>query len=146
MTSFSYDASAFGNEETPLNANVLISQSPSAVQHIVAMAVVKAIKQLSPVDVAVSIKWPNDIYYNRQVKLGGVLVNAECDSDMNMKFTVSSQCLHSCSPIQDLGKFWKYWISNRPYQTNRRFIHGAYLECSKGFPRRTKIRGTENLV
>ena len=83
---------AVGEEESDKQqtTNLLISQSPSALQHIVAMAVVKAIKELAPIDLAVGIKWPNDIYYNREVKLGGVLVTAECDSHLNMKFTVSS--------------------------------------------------------
>lgn len=45
-------------------------------QHIVAVAVVHGIRSQSGYEgLPIRIKWPNDIYYKSQVKLGGILVS-----------------------------------------------------------------------
>lgn len=45
-------------------------------QHIIAVAVVHGIRsQEGYQDLPLRIKWPNDIYYESQVKLGGILVS-----------------------------------------------------------------------
>lgn len=45
-------------------------------QHIVAVAVVHGIRSLPGYEqLPIRIKWPNDIYYKNQVKLGGILVS-----------------------------------------------------------------------
>ena len=45
-------------------------------QHMVGVAVVHGIRTLPGYeDVPLRIKWPNDIYHNGRVKLGGILVS-----------------------------------------------------------------------
>lgn len=66
-----------------------IYNHPSIVQHFLCLATVIAIKRCSIndlmeidesssqfKDLPIGIKWPNDIYYNGQSKLGGILVNS----------------------------------------------------------------------
>uniref|UniRef100_UPI0035901734 biotin--protein ligase isoform X2 n=1 Tax=Myxine glutinosa TaxID=7769 RepID=UPI0035901734 len=57
----------------PLNSR--LGQRLPFLQHLVALAVVQAVRT-SPgyEDVALKIKWPNDVYYGSTVKIGGVLV------------------------------------------------------------------------
>ncbi len=60
----------------PLPSNTRLSSHLPLLQHIVAVAVVYAIRSLPGYEeVPVRIKWPNDIYYKSQVKLGGILVS-----------------------------------------------------------------------
>ncbi|CAN9501495.1 unnamed protein product [Ophioblennius macclurei] len=47
------------------------------VQHLAALAVVEAVRTLPGYqDIDLRVKWPNDIYYSNQVKIGGVLVTS----------------------------------------------------------------------
>lgn len=50
------------------------------IQHAAALAVVLAIRK-NYKDLNVRIKWPNDIYYGREVKIGGVITTANCIGD-----------------------------------------------------------------
>lgn len=51
-------------------------------QHIVALSVVEAIRNLPGYhDLDVRIKWPNDIYFGSRVKLGGVIVSSTMNSN-----------------------------------------------------------------
>ena len=44
------------------------------VQYLISLAVIRAIKEFpGGADMDVAIKWPNDIYINRKIKIGGVL-------------------------------------------------------------------------
>ena len=44
------------------------------IQYMISLAIVRAVKKLSgEVDVDIGIKWPNDIYVNKTLKIGGVL-------------------------------------------------------------------------
>ncbi|XP_071492497.1 biotin--protein ligase-like [Diadema antillarum] len=48
-------------------------------QHIASAAVVEAVRSLKGYeDFDLRLKWPNDIYYGNQQKLGGVIVNSSC--------------------------------------------------------------------
>uniref|UniRef100_A0A8D1G5K2 BPL/LPL catalytic domain-containing protein n=2 Tax=Sus scrofa TaxID=9823 RepID=A0A8D1G5K2_PIG len=47
------------------------------VQHLMSLAVVEAVRSIPQYqDINLRVKWPNDIYYNDLMKLGGVLVNS----------------------------------------------------------------------
>ena len=60
----------------PLPQGTRLSHHLPLLQHIVAVAVVHGVRSLPGYeDLPVRIKWPNDIYYKSQVKLGGILVS-----------------------------------------------------------------------
>jgi len=54
-----------------------IGKTPSIVQHLISLAVVQALGR----DIEVRLKWPNDIYYKNEVKLGGVIATSSILSD-----------------------------------------------------------------
>lgn len=46
-------------------------------QHIASLALVEAVRSLEGYqDINVCLKWPNDIYHGRNVKIGGVVVSS----------------------------------------------------------------------
>ncbi|KAI6205134.1 hypothetical protein M3Y94_00758200 [Aphelenchoides besseyi] len=50
-------------------------------QHILAVSIVDAILSLVDIsDFPLKIKWPNDIYYGRSYKMGGIIVSASCQN------------------------------------------------------------------
>ncbi|XP_047511746.1 biotin--protein ligase isoform X2 [Pieris napi] len=52
------------------------------IQHATALALVRAIRSDPPYqNLDIRIKWPNDIYYGRNVKIGGVITTANCIGD-----------------------------------------------------------------
>nr|XP_061817824.1 biotin--protein ligase-like isoform X1 [Nerophis lumbriciformis] len=54
-----------------------LGQRISFLQHLVALAVVEAVRTLPGYqDIDLKVKWPNDIYYSNLTKLGGVLVTS----------------------------------------------------------------------
>eukprot|EP00943_MAST-04B_sp_MAST-4B-sp1_P002662 g2662.t1 len=60
------------------------------IQYMISLAIVKAIKALpGGNDIDVGIKWPNDIYVNKTVKIGGVLCQS---SSCNGVFDVTIGC------------------------------------------------------
>jgi len=54
-----------------------IGKTPSLIQHIVGLAVVQALGKY----IQLRLKWPNDIYFQDQVKLGGVVVNSSMSAN-----------------------------------------------------------------
>jgi len=58
-----------------LSAISNLGRRPSLVQHILGLAVVQALRRFEG-ELDVRLKWPNDIYYKNEVKLGGVIVNS----------------------------------------------------------------------
>ncbi|CAH0731845.1 unnamed protein product, partial [Brenthis ino] len=59
-----------------------VSPSLPLVQHAAALAAVRAVRdQPSYEHLDIRIKWPNDIYYGREVKIGGVITAANCTGD-----------------------------------------------------------------
>ncbi|XP_046847974.1 biotin--protein ligase-like [Xenia sp. Carnegie-2017] len=61
--------------EIELNSN--LGQRLPFVQHIAALAIVDAVRDISGYqDLNLRIKWPNDIYFGNKTKIGGVLVNS----------------------------------------------------------------------
>ncbi|KAM4620668.1 biotin--protein ligase isoform 2-T2 [Polymixia lowei] len=64
-----------------LNVQVALSsrlgQRIPFLQHLAALAMVEAVRSLPGYqDIDLRVKWPNDIYYSNQMKLGGVLVTS----------------------------------------------------------------------
>ena len=60
-----------------LPASSHLGRRPSLLQHLVTLATVQAVRTVEGLeDLEVGIKWPNDIYYGRQVKLGGVIAKS----------------------------------------------------------------------
>ncbi|KAK7047991.1 hypothetical protein SK128_020642 [Halocaridina rubra] len=54
-----------------------LGQYLSFIQHLIAIAVADAVRdQQGYEDIAVSLKWPNDIYIGSEIKIGGVIVEA----------------------------------------------------------------------
>lgn len=60
-----------------VDPGVGIGKTPSLVQHIVGLAVVQALGE----DIQLRLKWPNDIYFQDKVKLGGVVVNSSLSAN-----------------------------------------------------------------
>ncbi|XP_062516763.1 biotin--protein ligase-like isoform X2 [Corticium candelabrum] len=64
-------------------ANSPVFSRITFLQHVVALAAVHGIRSLPGYEeVDLRLKWPNDIYYGRTMKLGGVLVSSLMFSDM----------------------------------------------------------------
>ncbi|KAI1720182.1 biotin/lipoate a/B protein ligase family domain-containing protein [Ditylenchus destructor] len=85
-----------------------LGKSIGFVQHILAVSVVDAIiSLLKDQEFPLHIKWPNDVYYERKHKLGGVMVNAtirnnqyECivASGLNVSNSRPTVCLNDFLP------------------------------------------------
>ena len=58
----------------PLDSNM--GRSLSMIQHLVMVAVVSAIKKQGYEELNIGIKWPNDLYADSSIKIGGILVNS----------------------------------------------------------------------
>ncbi|CAK1593943.1 unnamed protein product [Parnassius mnemosyne] len=59
-----------------------MSPTLSLIQHAAALAVVRAVRTDPAYEhLDIRIKWPNDIYYGRDVKIGGVITSASCLDD-----------------------------------------------------------------
>ncbi|BFZ09694.1 hypothetical protein BsWGS_12734 [Bradybaena similaris] len=60
-----------------LNLDGQLGQRVSFLQHIISVAVVQSVVTLPGYeDLEIKLKWPNDIYYGKDMKLGGVLVTS----------------------------------------------------------------------
>ena len=59
----------------PIDSN--LGRSLPLIQHLVVVAFVKSIREkIGFEDLDLNIKWPNDIYVNKKIKIGGVIVNS----------------------------------------------------------------------
>lgn len=78
------------------------------VQHILAVAMVDAVISLLEMpDFPLKIKWPNDIYYNRSYKMGGIVITAStCGSSvrctigagLNVSNSLPTVCINDMIP------------------------------------------------
>ncbi|XP_049606377.1 biotin--protein ligase isoform X1 [Syngnathus scovelli] len=60
-----------------IKLNSRLGKRISFLQHLAALAVIEAVRTLPGYeDIDLRVKWPNDIYYGRRLKLGGVLVTS----------------------------------------------------------------------
>ncbi|TRY60840.1 hypothetical protein DNTS_026780 [Danionella cerebrum] len=74
--------------QLPLNS--ALGERICFLQHLMALSVVESVRTLSGYqDVDLRLKWPNDIYYKDQVKIGGVLLRS---SLMGSTYTVMIGC------------------------------------------------------
>jgi biotin---protein ligase len=71
------------NLNVPFQSN--LGRSIVLLQHLMAVSICNSISQLSP-DFPIKIKWPNDLYYGRISKLGGVLVRTS-QSESDQKYS-----------------------------------------------------------
>ncbi|CEF60935.1 Biotin--protein ligase [Strongyloides ratti] len=72
MYSFNYD----------IVSTSLLCKRLTFIQHILVVAMVDAIHSLVNVDdLPLKIKWPNDIYWNRKYKIGGIIVKSSTSGD-----------------------------------------------------------------
>ncbi|XP_078036590.1 holocarboxylase synthetase-like protein isoform X2 [Augochlora pura] len=63
----------------------ILGQRIPLLQHLVCVAIVSAIKSLPGYeDVDMTIKWPNDIYIGKKVKIGGMLIQTTVTSGINI--------------------------------------------------------------
>ncbi|XP_013147643.1 PREDICTED: biotin--protein ligase [Papilio polytes] len=70
--------------QAALSIQVWRKMSPrlSLVQHAAALAAVRAIRADTEYEqLDIRLKWPNDIYYGRDVKIGGIITKASCLGD-----------------------------------------------------------------
>uniref|UniRef100_A0AC34FMP7 BPL/LPL catalytic domain-containing protein n=1 Tax=Panagrolaimus sp. ES5 TaxID=591445 RepID=A0AC34FMP7_9BILA len=68
------------NFNIPLLSN--LGQSATFIQHILAVSIVDAVITILDIeDFALKIKWPNDIYWARMFKMGGILVNSSISGE-----------------------------------------------------------------
>ncbi|PAV60334.1 hypothetical protein WR25_15442 [Diploscapter pachys] len=110
-----------------------LSRNPSFIQHVFAVALVDAARRLSGhEDFPLFIKWPNDFYFNRSYKVGGMLATCRCRDDsllvtigagINVSNSKPTVCLNDMLPensenplkreeviAETLNRF-QYWLT-----------------------------------
>ncbi|KAE9550485.1 hypothetical protein FO519_006304 [Halicephalobus sp. NKZ332] len=69
------------NFNIPLNS--CLGQSASFIQHILAVSMADAVVSILKIDdFPLKIKWPNDLYFNRLFKMGGILVTSSISEEL----------------------------------------------------------------
>ncbi|XP_041354801.1 biotin--protein ligase-like [Gigantopelta aegis] len=88
----------------PADSN--LGQRVSFLQHIVSLAVVQSVRALPGYEkLDLRIKWPNDIYYGQDIKLGGVIVNSSAMDNIIYTVIGCGFNVDNCNPtmcINDL--------------------------------------------
>lgn len=65
--------------------DTILGKCISLLQHLVSVAIVSAIKSLPGYEeIELRLKWPNDIYVGNKIKIGGIIVNTQIVSDLNI--------------------------------------------------------------
>ncbi|KPJ03516.1 Biotin--protein ligase [Papilio xuthus] len=92
--------------QAALSIQVWRKMSPrlSLVQHAAALAAVRAVRTHPHYEhLDIRLKWPNDIYYGREVKIGGIITKASCLGDdvivhigagVNISNSVPTTCIN----------------------------------------------------
>jgi biotin--protein ligase len=63
------------------------------IQHIASLALVEAVRGLNGYkDIDICLKWPNDMYYGRNVKIGGVVVSSTADGN-TLSAVIGKYCI-----------------------------------------------------
>lgn len=113
-----------------LNSNIFSTSRICLLQFVAALSCVKAVRFISGLeDLAIGIKWPNDVYFNGKTKLGGVLVKSSLMGNqiglkIGIGFNLNNQhpteCLNSilkekklpeCSQEVFLANFFNFFES-----------------------------------
>ncbi|XP_018496289.1 biotin--protein ligase [Galendromus occidentalis] len=88
-----------------------ISGKFSFLQHIAALSIVRAIRSIHPL-LEVSIKWPNDVYYKRDAKIGGILCTCTVNNNgytcyigcgVNISNSKPIKCIHELARSTELS-------------------------------------------
>ncbi|KAK6736420.1 hypothetical protein RB195_019229 [Necator americanus] len=124
---------------TSLPQSCSLARTPSFVQHVFAVALVDAIRRLSGFgDFPLRIKWPNDFYFNRSHKVGGLLATAKCRDDgllvsigagINVSNSQPTVCLNDMVPD---GSDIKFSIEEVIAETLNRFEYWMNIYEMKG--------------
>ncbi|CAJ0931438.1 unnamed protein product, partial [Mesorhabditis belari] len=95
--------------------NSALAERPSLIQHIMATAVAQAVSKLSGVEeFPFRIKWPNDFYFSRSHKVGGLLVTAKHRDNciefiigvgVNVENSKPTVCLNDMLPEESTTEF-----------------------------------------
>nr|CDJ96235.1 Biotin lipoate A B protein ligase domain containing protein [Haemonchus contortus] len=116
-----------------------LAKTPSFVQHIFAVALVDAVRRLSGLDdFPLRIKWPNDFYFNRSHKVGGLLATARFRDDglsisigvgINVANSQPTVCLNDMVPE---GSSLRFAIEDVIAETLNRFEYWMNMHEIKG--------------
>ncbi|KAK6010631.1 biotin/lipoate A/B protein ligase family protein, partial [Ostertagia ostertagi] len=120
-----------------------LAKTPSFVQHIFAVALVDAVRRLSGLDTfyrifPLRIKWPNDFYFNRSHKVGGLLAAARFRDDgllisigagINVSNSQPTVCLNDMVPE---GSSMRFAIEDVIAETLNRFEYWMNMHEIKG--------------
>ncbi|KHJ74999.1 putative biotin--[acetyl-CoA-carboxylase] ligase [Oesophagostomum dentatum] len=130
---------AMFNVSTSLPRSCTLAETPSFLQHIFAVAVVDAVRRLSGLeDFPLRIKWPNDFYFNRSHKVGGLVANAKCRDDgllisigvgINVSNSQPTVCLNDMVPD---GSNVRFRIEEVIAETLNRFEYWMNIYEIKG--------------
>ncbi|GMT12965.1 hypothetical protein PFISCL1PPCAC_4262 [Pristionchus fissidentatus] len=99
---------AMFNFSYSLPTSAALARCPSYIQHVAAVALAAAVHELSGMeDFPLRVKWPNDFYFNRSHKIGGLLVSARTRDDavefsvgigINVSNSLPTTCLNDMLP------------------------------------------------
>lgn len=114
-----------------------LGKSLALVQHLQMVAVVKAVKRLTGnnKNIKLGIKWPNDLYVNGSVKIGGIVVTSTTMGDLacvnvglgvNLSNTNPTTCINQV--IQDENQKTG---ANIPEITHEKFFAQVFNETEK---------------
>jgi len=95
-----------------LGAESNLGKRPTLIQHLVGLAVCRALRLFQP-DFDVRLKWPNDIYYKDKVKLGGVIVNSSFNGRSLVANIGCGLNLDNSAPTMSINQILeKYYTDN----------------------------------
>ncbi|GMR34751.1 hypothetical protein PMAYCL1PPCAC_04946 [Pristionchus mayeri] len=104
---------AMFNFSYSLPTSAALAKCPSFIQHVACVAVAAGVHELSGMeylyspDFPLRVKWPNDFYFNRSHKIGGLLVSAKSRDDaiefsvgigINVSNSLPTTCLNDMLP------------------------------------------------
>ncbi|RVE44405.1 hypothetical protein evm_010935 [Chilo suppressalis] len=118
------------------------------VQHAAALAAVRAIRSIPAYEhLDIRIKWPNDIYFGREVKIGGTITLANCMADnviitvgtgVNISNSIPTICLNDI-----IAQHNRKHGTSLPYITVERFLARYCSELERTLDYMTTEGGVE---
>ncbi|KAL6735250.1 hypothetical protein Aduo_005709 [Ancylostoma duodenale] len=124
---------------TALPQSCSLAKTPSFLQHVFAVALVDGVRRLCGLeDFPLRIKWPNDFYFNRSHKVGGLLATAKCRDDgllisigagINVSNSQPTVCLNDMVPD---GSDVKFNVEEVIAETLNRFEYWMNMYEMKG--------------
>ncbi|GMS82881.1 hypothetical protein PENTCL1PPCAC_5056, partial [Pristionchus entomophagus] len=99
---------AMFNFSYSLPSSTALAKCPSFIQHVACVSMAAGMHELSGMeDFPLRVKWPNDFYFNRSHKIGGLLVSAKSRDDavefsvgigINVSNSLPTTCLNDMLP------------------------------------------------